>query len=130
MTFNKNLDGRCQNLSTALTLSSSCRGIVAPKCSGIVTDAINAQSSNTCDILCTKSHVYVDKITKCCALNHIYMSPGLLKNMYVLSSVVGSHFLFDIMPVSISHRETRVNTAADTNSLTHTHRYIYIHIYI
>ena len=81
-------------------------------------------------MLCTKSHVYVDKVSKCPALNHIYMSPGLLKNMYVLSSVVGSYLWCDIMPMSISHRGTRAHAHADTNSLTHTHRYIYIHIYI
>jgi len=81
-------------------------------------------------MLCTKSHVYADKATKCCALNHIFMSPGLLRNMYVLSSVVGSYLWCDIMPVSISHRGTRAHTAADTNSLIHTHRYIYIHTYI
>jgi len=81
-------------------------------------------------MLCTKSHVYLDKVTKCCALNHTDMSPGLLKNLYVLSSVVGSYLWCDIMPVSICHRDTRANTAADTNSLTHTHRYIYTHIYI
>jgi len=40
-------------------------------------------------MLYTKSHVYVDKVTTWCALNHIYMSPRLLNNMYVLSSVVG-----------------------------------------
>ena len=58
-------------------------------------------------MLCTTSHIYVDKVTKCCALNHIYMSPRLLKNMYVSSSVVGSYLWCDIMPVSISHRGGR-----------------------
>jgi len=37
-------------------------------------------------MLFTKSHVYVDKVTKCCALHHIYMSARLPKNMHVLSS--------------------------------------------
>jgi len=45
-----------------------------------------------CDMLCTKSRVYVDKDTKCCAPNHICMSPRLLKNTYVSSSVVRVKF--------------------------------------
>jgi len=47
-------------------------------------------------MLCTKSHVYVDKVTKCCALNHICMSPRLLKNMHVSSNVVGSYLIYMI----------------------------------
>jgi len=76
---------------------------------------------------CTKSHVYVHKVSKCSAINHIYMLRGLLENMYVLSSVVGSWC--DIMPISISHRGTRANAHADTNPLIYTHKYIYIHMY-
>ena len=93
-----------KSLDSVNLLSRYC----SPQCSGIVTHATKAQSSNICDMLCTKSHVYVDKVTTCCALNHIYISPGLLKNMYVLSSVVGSYLLCDIMPVSISHRLVQV----------------------
>ena len=47
-------------------------------------------SNHICDMLCTKSHTHVAKITKRCILIHVYMSPRLLKNMCVLSSVVGS----------------------------------------
>jgi len=57
-----------------------------------------------CDTLCTKSHINVDKVTKC----HIYMSPRLLKDMFVSSSVVGSYLWCDIMPVSISQRLVQV----------------------
>jgi len=77
-------------------------------------------SNHICDKLCPKSHIYmwfstqritynlgdiyVDKVTKC----HIYMSPRLLKDMFVSSSVVGSYLWCDIMPVSISQRLVQV----------------------
>jgi len=41
------------------------------------------------DTLYTESHVFVVKVTKCCVLNHMYMSPRLLKNMHLLSSALG-----------------------------------------
>jgi len=70
------------NLDPVNLLSGYC----SPLVQWDFTDAIKAQSSNICDMLCAKSHVYVDKVAKC----HIYMSPRLLKSMYVSSSVVGS----------------------------------------
>jgi len=43
-------------------------------------------------MLCNKSHVYVDKVTKCCALNPTYMSPGLLKHICAVN-----HLLLDLI---------------------------------
>ena len=119
--LNQNLDSMCYNVSTALTLSISCRGIVALYCSGIITDGIKVQNLNICDMLCTKSHVYVDKVTKGCVLNHIHMLPRLLRNMYVLSSFVGSYLWCDIMSVLISHRLVQV--IPDVQFAQHWHIY-------
>jgi len=35
-------------------------------------------------MLCTKSHIYVDEVTKCCTLNHIYVAKVTKKHVRVV----------------------------------------------